>query len=558
MAGVHGNPAIKRFTEFAGSQLKELFEFMPPLASALGLHEYDGRTPDLSAEAIEDRVRHIDRALAELDGIDAGGFDPDTKLDYELLRQGLSSERFRLAELREFSWNPTVVLFIIDVMNYIKRDYAPIEQRVRSLIEYERGIPAVLEQVRRLLEPPLPRPILQVAIQMFSGQVGYLRHNLPATIAASVGNGALVEEFRKANDVAAEAVDGLLGWLKEQVPAAREDFAIGRHLFERMLAVNELVNLPLEQVLQVGLADLENNKRDFIQTARQIDPDRDVREVARMVADDHPTADSLIPDTAAMLEEIRQFVIDRDLVTVPSDVRCKVQETPEFLRWGFAFMDSPGPFEERATEAYYYVTPVEKHWSKEQAEEWLRRFNYPALRDVSIHEAYPGHYVHFLHAMRVMSPVRKVYASYAFTEGWAHYCEQMMVEQGYRGETPLLRFAQLSEALLRNCRYVASILMHTGRMSLQEATRFFMENGFMEELPAHKEALRGTFDPGYLNYTLGKLMILKLRDDMRAREGAAFSLKRFHDRMLALAYPPVPLVRKRLLGEAGEAGGSIL
>jgi uncharacterized protein (DUF885 family) len=310
-------------------------------------------------------------------------------------------------------------------------------------------------------------------------------------------------------------------------------------------------------VLEVGKADLEANKAAFIETARLIDPTRDAREVAEQVSLEHPTSEGLIPETAAMLEEIRQYILGKDIISVPSEARCKVKETPEFMRWGFAFMDSPGPFEEEATDAYYYVTPVEATWSPQQAEEWLRRFNYASLRDVSVHEAYPGHFVHFLHtSAKVMSPVRKVYSSYSFVEGWAHYCEQMMVEEGYRSENHLLRFGQLSEALLRNCRYVVSIMMHTGRMTLAEGTRFFMENGFMEELPAQKEAVRGTFDPGYLNYTLGKLMLLRLREDMKAREGAAFNLKRFHDNVLALGYPPVPLVRKHLLGQ--QDNGPIL
>jgi hypothetical protein len=334
------------------------------------------------------------------------------------------------------------------------------------------------------------------------------------------------------------------------MPHARPDFGIGAEMFSRMLAVNELVDLPLEYILEVGRANLEANKAAYIETAHEIEPAMDVREVALMMSTDHPTKETLIPDAADMLEELRDFIIESDLVSVPSEVRCKVVETPPFLRWGFAFMDSPGPFEEKATDAYYYVTPVEEEWTEQQAEEWLRRFNYASLCDVSIHEAYPGHYLHFLHASaRVTSPVRKVFGSYSFVEGWAHYCEQMMVEEGYRGDTPVLRFAQLGEALLRNCRYVAAIMMHTGRMTLDEATRFFMENGFMDELPAQKEALRGTFDPGYLNYTLGKLLILKLRDDLKAKEGDNFNLKRFHDSMLALGYPPVPLVRQYLLAE---------
>jgi uncharacterized protein (DUF885 family) len=549
MSTVYGDDATRHFTEFTDRFLKSLFEFMPPVASSLGLHEYDGRTPDLGAEPIEERIEALYDALDEIDAIDPSGFDPETRLDYDLLRQGISAERFRLAELRELTYSPMLALWYTDVTSYIKRDYAPAEERIEKMIAYERGIPKLIDQAIELFEPPLARPILQVAIDMASGQAAYMRNRLPDVIGQQVTDGMLKARFGEANDLAVEAIEGYIGYMKEQLGHAKEDFAIGEAMFERMLAVNELVDLPLERVLEAGKANLEANKQALIETARLIDPSKDVREIADMVANDHPTAEGLIPETAAMLEEIRQYLIDNDIISVPSEIRCKVEETPEFMRWGFAFMDSPGPFDEKASEAYYYVTPVEDDWTEQEKEEWLRRFNYSTLRDVSIHEAYPGHYVHFLHAAKVMSPVRKVFGSYSFIEGWAHYCEQMMVEEGYRGESHLLHFGQLSEALLRNCRYVVSILMHTGRMTLDEATQFFMENGFMEELPARKEAMRGTFDPGYLNYTLGKLMLLKLRDDLKAKEGASFKLKSFHDQVLALGYPPVPLVRKHLLGQ---------
>jgi uncharacterized protein (DUF885 family) len=545
--------AEQRFTDLADTYLKGLFEFMPSMASSLGLHEYDGRTPDMSKAAIERRIAEIERALADLANIDASSFDQDMRLDYDLLRYGMEMELFRIGEQREHTYNPLFVLWIVDVMNYLKRDYAPAEERVRKLIEYERGIPRLMQQVTDLLELPLSKAHIQIGIQFCGGQLKYMRDDLPKAVADQVSNSHLLAEFAEANGPVVEALDRYVRFLEAQMPGAKDEFAIGAHMFERMLSVKELVDLPLDYVLQVGQADLEANKAAFIEVAGEIDPDMDARQVARMVSEDHPTAEDLIPDTVDMLEEIRQFVVDNDIVTVPSEVRCRVQETPPYLRWGFAFMDSPGPFEEKATEAYYYVTPVEEDWTPTQQEEWLRRFSYPTLCDVSIHEAYPGHYVHFLHAANVMSPVRRVFGSYSFTEGWAHYCEQMMIEQGYRSESPLLRFAQLSEALLRNCRYIVSILMHTGRMSLDEATRFFMENGFMEELPAQKEALRGTFDPGYLNYTLGKLLLLKLREDVKAREGERFDLKLFHDRVLALGYPPVPLVRRYLLGEGSGA-----
>ncbi len=553
MATVYGNENIQRFLAFADSFLKGSFEFNPMTASNLGLHEYDGKTPDLSKEAYKQRVAELDRALDELNSIDTSGFDPETRLDYRLLKQGIEAERFKLADMKEHTYSPMPLLWLTDVTNYIKRDYAPIEERVRKLIEYERGIPRLVEQGIALMEPPLARPIVNVGVQMFSSQADYMRNNLPETVSSQVSDQKLLAQFNEANSAAAEAIEGLVQFMKDQLVTAKEDFAIGADMFHKMLAVNEMVDLPLEQVLAVGRDNLQANKEAFIRVAKEIAPEKSVQEVAAMMADKHPTADGLIPETADMLDEIRQYLIDESIITVPSDVRCKVRETPEFMRWGFAFMDSPGPFEERATDAYYYVTPVEKEWSGTQQEEWLRRFNYPTLRDVSIHEAYPGHYVHFLHAAQVMSPIRKVFGSYSFVEGWAHYCEQMMVEEGYRGDTPMLHFAQLSEALLRNCRYVTAILMHTGRMTLEEATRFFMDNAFIEELPAQKEALRGTFDPGFLNYTLGKLLLLKLREDVKAKEGDSFNLKGFHDRVLALGYPPVPLVREHLLGDDSGA-----
>lgn len=555
MTGILGTESSRHFLEFADTFLTNFFDFYPNVASYLGLHEYDGVLPDLSEENIGKRVQYLDSALAELDSIDAEEFDPETRFDYDLLRQGIESERFRWAEMREHTYNPMWALYAADITNYIKRDYGPIDDRVRKMVEYQKGLPRLMHQVREALQPPLARPILDISMQMFGGQAAYMRNHLPEIVSSKVKDEQLLADFRDANASASDALEEFVGFMKEQMEGAKEDFAIGAEMFSKMLAKNELVDLPLERVLEVGRANLEANKRAFIETARQIDPTRDVAQVAETVSADHPTAESLIPDTAAMLEEIRQYLIDHDIISIPSEVRCKVEETPEFMRFGFAFMDPPGPFEQTATDAYYYVTPVEKDWNDTQADEWLRRFNYATLRDVSIHEAYPGHYVHFLHSARVMSPIRKVFSSYSFVEGWAHYCEQMMVEEGYRGDNPLLHFAQLGEALLRNCRYVVSILMHTGRMTLDEATRFLMENAFMEELPAQREALRGTFDPGYLNYTLGKLLILKLRDDLKARDGDNFNLKRFHDQLLAFAYPPIPLLRKRFLG---EDSGSLL
>ena len=256
-----------------------------------------------------------------------------------------------------------------------------------------------------------------------------------------------------------------------------------------------------------------------------------------------------------MLEDIRQALLDLDLITIPSEDRCQVVETPAYMRYAFAAMDSAGALETRATESFYYVTPVEPDWTAQQQEEWLSNFNYDTLRMVSVHEVYPGHFVHFLHNRygRSLPLVNRVATSYAFTEGWAHYTEQMMVESEYGAGQHALHLTQLLEALVRNCRFLCSIWMHTQGMSVDDATRFFMDKAYMGELPARREAMRGTFDPGYLSYTLGKLMILKLREDFQREQGSAFTLKGFHDRLLSYGAPPVSLLRQVMLREPGDS-----
>ena len=256
----------------------------------------------------------------------------------------------------------------------------------------------------------------------------------------------------------------------------------------------------------------------------------------------------MVEAAESLLEEIRSFVIDRGLVSVPSEVRALVASTPPHLRWAFALMDTPGPYETEATEAYYYVTPPELDWDEEQTAEWMAALNTFALQDISIHETYPGHYVHFLHVNRAPTEVSRRVASYAFVEGWAHYTEQMMWEAGWGNGDVRFRLAQLGEALVRNCRFVCAIRMHAHGMSVDEATRFFVDRAFYPETPARAEAERGTFDPGYFSYTLGKLQILRLRDDYRERQGAEFSLREFHDRLLSRGAPPVELMRRVLLG----------
>src|SRR5437870_8490669 len=334
-------------------------------------------------------------------------------------------------------------------------------------------------------------------------------------------------------------------------PRIKREFALGRRKYERMIFAEHLARIPLERLSEVGHTDMKANQVAFRETAKKIDSSKAPKEVLDDMERDHPTEEMLIEDTRGMLEEIRQYVIEHDIVTVPSEERAKVIETPRFYRFATAAINPPGSFEKIAKDAYYYVTPTEESWTAEKKEEWLRHLNYTTLRNISVHECYPGHYVHFLHRMRVASTVLKSYYSYAFTEGWAHYCEAMMVEQDFGDRR--LKLAMLQDALLRDCRYLASIGMHTAGWSWEDATRFFMDNPYLDRLPADPQAKRGPWDAGYLNYPLGKLMIKKLRRDWFDGHPDA-SLREFHDAMMALGAPPLGLAREHLLGPgAGPA-----
>jgi uncharacterized protein (DUF885 family) len=553
--------AAETFATLADEIVDSQHEFYPNMAARQGLHEYDGRVTDFSRDALDRRIREVHEQLQRLGDIDATQLPEDAAHDHALAQAGLQAELWRHEDFRGHARNPLNYQMPIDVSTYVKRNYAPLPQRMAALTRHLEAIPGVLAAAQANLDEVLPRPPLEMAIRMYGGTAQYLSEQLDGIIqsaATDAGDpaGALPSNFEAARGAAVAAVRDYVRFLEGRLPQASDDFAIGAATYAKMLATGEMVDLPVEQVLAVGRRNLAENQEKLKALAEQLTPGQGPAGVMALISAEHPTAESLIPDTANMLEKIRSYIIAEDLITVPSEVRCKVAPTPPYMRWGFAFMDSPGAYETTATEAFYYVTPVEDDWTPEQQEAWLRRFDYYTLQDVSVHEAYPGHYVHFLHRKAVTSPVRRAFGSYAFIEGWAHYCEQMVIEHGYGGDDNVkMRVAQLGEALLRNCRYIVSILMHTQGMSLKEGTQFIQDNAYYEELPAYREALRGTFDPGYLNYCLGKLMLLKLRADYTAEQqarGDSFAPRPFHDAVLSYGSPPVPLLRRRLLRNGAQ------
>ena len=537
----------------SGSRLEDLirqymeafFEANPLMASYLGLHQYDGQISDVSPAAIAAYVGKLKDFQGQLAGLPVMG-DKETEFDRRLLERTFAQELFGLEDLRDHENNPMFYANLIEVSGYIKRNYAPLEQRMETLVRHLTGVPAALDQGRANLAQALPKPALETALGMYEGVITYYEGDVTAEV-AKANDPALTARFEGVRQEAVEAVRSFIAFLKERLPQAHYNFAIGAEKYRRMLATCEMVDLPVEEVLAVGRRDLARNQQELQAVCQSYRPGESLSAIMSEIIKDHPTPTTLVSDTTAKLEEVRQFLIDHHIVTVPSETRCIVTETPPFLRWAFAFMDAPGPFETVAKEAYYYLTPVEDNWTEQQKEEWLTKFDYYTLQDVSIHEAYPGHYLHFLHTKLVPSRFRQMIGSYSFVEGWAHYTEQMMLEAGFEAGDPRYKIAQLAEALLRDSRYVASVMMHTGGMTVEEATRFIMDNAYMEETPARSEAVRGTFDPGYLNYTLGKLLLLKLREDYRAERGDGFNLQEFHDRVLAYGAPPVPLLRTVLL-----------
>ncbi len=531
--------------------LRSYCETYPPFAVWLGFHEYDGRLPDLSRRGLETRLADLRRFLADLEGIDPADLDEQGWLDYQVVRHEAAFEAFVLEDWRRLERDPIPYLETLDVSNYILRNYAPLEARARALLAHLRGFPAVLAAMRENLTRPA-RPAVGVAARIGRGLASFLQSDLPLAL-AGLEDTALRAELDEAIRDAVREVEAAISWLENDLaPRATDDFALGAERFARMLALSEGVDLPLNRLREVAEADLARNKAAYLETAARLGgPGRALEDVIAEGKRRHPTPENLIPTVRRLVDDLRGIVLERGIVSVPYDENCIVAETPPFLRYAFAMMYSVGPFETQAKEAYYYVTPPEPDWPPEKVEEWMTAFTYHSLWSTCVHEAWPGHYLHGLHTRNAPSAVAKAFGSYAFTEGWAHYCEQMMWETVCPDDL-WARLGQLSDALLRNVRFVCALGLHTGGMTVEEAARRFAEDAFMEPATAEEEAIRGTYDPQYLNYTLGKLMVLKLRDDVRAREGENFDLRRFHDRFLSYGTPPIPVLRRLMLGEIGE------
>ncbi len=524
----------------------------PEHATALGDHRFDDQIDDLSAAGAADVITHANNWIKKFGADDPHALTTSDEADREWLLAHLDGELLWTQQIRTYERDPGSYLPTSAINCLIKRDFAPLPLRMHSVTAREIAALKNLTAARINLKPAeTPKVAIDITLQQMPATIGFFRNDVPLAF-ATVPDGDEKAEFSRANANLIVAIEDYSRWLKNDLTRhATGDYAIGANAYRRMLEDADMVDLPLAQLEAVGVKELARLQEQFKTTAAAIDLSRTPAEVIETLTRDHPDRDGVLPAVASGLSDIRSYVIAHRLASIPSDVLPMVRETPPYMRaTTFASMDTPGPFE-KTTEAFFYVTLPDPSWSEEKKAQLLAFYAPPTISDTSVHEVYPGHYVQFLNNRLIPDQVRQIFHSGADSEGWALYCEQMMLDEGLHQGDPKYRLAQLQMALMRACRYLAGIRMHTQKMTVDEAAKFFELNAYQTPHNAMVEALRGTDDPGYLRYQLGKLMILKLRDDLQRKQGASFELGKFHDAFLKQGAMPIKLIRRAMLGNDG-------
>jgi uncharacterized protein (DUF885 family) len=526
----------------------------PVAATSAGIHDYDGKVDDMSAAGQARNDARLHEALAALAGMNPQQLSPGDRDDREVLMGRIKGTLLDDETIKYWRKDPSRYSRVatLAVFELVHRDFAPLAERLRAAIAREREVPAVLAAGKVNIEHP-PRAFVEIALRGIAGSINFYRDGAPKAFAA-VADPELQRDFATSNDAAIAAFEDYKAFLETQLSKADGDFALQSAVFVERLTDNEMIALPVSELHDIALRQLHKDQAALKVAAHEVDPAKSVGAVVEDIRRQHPNAATLLPTAEEDLSGLRAFVGEHRLVTIPSDLLPTVEATPEFMRATIAAaMDAPGPFEQHATQAFYYVSPPDAGMSAEKLEDYLQAYYFSGLELISAHEVWPGHFVQYLTRRNQpqWSLARKLAHAQSTTEGWAHYAEQMMIEQGLGKSDPKLKVAQLNEALLRDCRFVASIEMHTGGKSVEDAAQLFMRECGSPQAEARREAYRGTGDPGYLNYTIGKLEILKLREDYKKVMGAKFSLTEFHDRFLGAGLVPVKIIRREMLGVDG-------
>ncbi len=540
------------FSTLASFILRDRYKRHPSVATDLGIHTYDLLMDDASKQTIDDETAELTSFKQELDKIDPASLTPARRLDREQLRHAMDAGILANTAVRSWAKDPDFYSSGVTNAAYVimKRKYAPADDRLRALVAREKQMPHFLDEARANLTSPV-RIFTEIAIEQIDGNIRFFRNDVPAAFADAT-DAPLREAFRTANAAVMRALADYKTYLQTDVlPRATAPYALGADAYARLLDATEMITLPLDRLLAIAEADRARNEAAFVAAARQLDATRPADTVLAGMEREHPKPSALLATSQDSLDEIRRFIVDHKIVTIPPSDPARVQETPPFMRsTTSASMDTPGPFETATLDAFYNMTLPDPRGTSAEQEDYMRSWYYAEMSNVAVHEVYPGHYIQFLYAKRFPSDVRKVYGANTNSEGWAHYCEQMMIDEGFHAGDPKYRLAQLQDALLRDVRFIAGIKMHTQGMTVEDATTLFETEGRQPHAISVQEAKRGAGDPLYGYYTMGKLMILKLRDDYRRKLGDAFTLQKFHDTFIALGPLPLPLVRRAMLGDA--------
>jgi hypothetical protein len=520
------------------------------LGVGLGLHQYDGKLPDDSEAGVRRRIAFLTEARARLELLPANELSETSRLERDVFVTRLRGDLFDLS-VRRTPWrSPLRYLGALSLLNYTSRDYAPIDERARAVLAICRGSGAFLATARQNLEAKLPRAALGFAIQMIGGQLTFIEKDAAAALAG-------VNDPQLKVDVTAglaELVAQLSAYrddLKGRLEQATDDFALGPQAFLRMLEETEGVKIDLPTLERVARADLERNRRALVEAAHAFAPGKPLTEALAAASADRPPAAEVVALGREQVVALRAFLDSHPLVTIPSNEQAEVRESPPFMRMNFASINQPGVFESRPLPSFYFISPPDPKWS--EAEQLAYVPSRQGLLFTTIHEVWPGHFLDRLRRVRLTSKILRSFGSYASNEGWAHYVEEMMWDEGVAGNDPRAHIAQLLQALMRDGRMLAAIGLHTQGMTIDDAQKLFVEQAFQDVGTARQQATRGTLDPMYLNYTLGKLMILKLRADWRSKTGAAYNLRAFHDQLLSYGDAPLPLIRRAMLKDDSGA-----
>jgi uncharacterized protein (DUF885 family) len=534
---------------FVDDYLRYLYETHPTAAALDGVHTHDDLLEDLSRTGLESQARALSGFARRLSEISVDGLTPVERVEHPVIASNIRSRIFELEEARTWERNPQFYadVLALSLATQAIFPYAPEDERARRVLSKLRQAPRLIQSARENIKDT-PGIYAKVGLETLRGALKFIEHDLPRAF-AGVDDLHLLGDLADASVEAADAIKGYVRYLEEEMaPRARASFRLGRERFEQKLKLDEGIGVGVDKLLAIASRELWSVQEEFRRVASRLDG-HDAVAAWRAVKSDHPASGQIVAVAQQQLERLATFIERHDVVTIPPGEPLVVAPTPEFYRWTFASLWSPGPFEAKPTRSYYYLTDADPSWPAERQEEHLRDFSFATLWSISIHETYPGHFLQARHLRQIESRLRKsmLFAPASTIEGWAHYCEQMMIEAGFEKGNAQVRLGQLAEALVRLARFIVGIRLHAEDMSVEAGMRFFRDEAFMEEAGARREAERGTFDPTYMVYTAGKLMLLKLRADYKAAQGAKFSLRGFHDTVLGLGGLPLWAQRKLML-----------